>query len=90
MSYTPTLHQYVQAYLQAMRAPWKETIVSTSAATSRVHSEGTRTLYGPKGEPIKITEDLAHGTHIEHGDHLHCVVRPQPIHLDLGVHRPDM
>jgi len=72
---TPTLDEYVQAYLTAMRAPVKERTQFTSAGRQVIRSAGERTIYGPKGEPIKVIELPEGGNQIEHGDHLHAVVR---------------
>lgn len=73
---TPTLDEYVQAFLTKMRAPVKQRTVFTAAGKAVVRSTGTKTLYGPNGQPIKVVEDTEGGTQIEHGDHLHAVVRP--------------
>ena len=74
---TPSLDEYVQAYLLAMRAPLKERTVFTGAGKQVVRSNGERTIYGPKGEPIRVVELPEGGNQIEHGDHLHAVVRRQ-------------
>ena len=59
-----------------LRAPLKETIISTSSRTMRVHSTGQRTIYSPRGEPILVVEFPEGGNQIEHGDHLHAAIRP--------------
>jgi len=76
---TPTLDEYVQAFLTQMHAPVKQRTVFTQAGKVVVRSNGTKTLYGPNGQPIKVIEDPEGGTQIEHGDHLHAVVRPRLI-----------
>lgn len=80
---TPSLDEYVAAYLTAMRATPKERTVFGPAGRQVVHSPGERVLYGPKGEPIRVVEDEAHNTQIEHGDHLHAVVRPTAVRTSL-------
>jgi hypothetical protein len=74
---TPTLDDYVAAHLAAMRAPLRERTVSTVAGCSVVRSAGERVLLGPRGERIRVIEDVDGGTQVEHGDHLHAVVRPR-------------
>ena len=76
---TPTLDDYVAAFLMHMRAPLKQATTFTPAGRTVLHRDGERILYGPRGEKIKVVEDTRHGTHIEHGDHLHAVVRPQSV-----------
>lgn len=76
MQRTPTLDEYVAAYLTAMRAPLKERTQFGPAGRAVIRSAGERVLYGPKGQPIRVLEDELHGTQVEHGDHLHAVVRP--------------
>lgn len=73
---TPTVDQYVAAYLTAMRAPLKQRTQFGPAGRAVIHSDGEKVIYGPDGTPIRIIEDTLHGTHVEHGDHLHAVVRP--------------
>jgi hypothetical protein len=85
---TPTLDQYVQAYLTSMRAPLKQRTVFTQAGRTVVHESGERILYGPKGEKIRVIEHPGHATQIEHGDHLHGIVRPQPVHIRIPVATP--
>jgi len=59
-----------------LRAPLKETIISTPGRTMRVHSEGRRVIYSPRGEAILVVEMPEGGNQIEHGDHLHAAIRP--------------
>ena len=73
---TPTLDQYVQAFLTAMRAETRKSTVFTSAGKAVVQRNGERVLLGPQGQPIRIIEDPQGNTQVEHGDHLHAVVRP--------------
>ena len=81
---TPTVHEYVRAFLTSMRAQPKERIVSTVAGTTRVRSRGERILYAPDGvTKIRVIEEPDGGTHIEHGDHLHAVARPKVHRLTL-------
>ena len=76
---TPTIDDYVQAFLTQMRAPLKQSTTFTPAGRTVIHRDGERILYGPRGEKIRVVEDPLHGTHVEHGDHLHAVVRPKPV-----------
>jgi hypothetical protein len=87
MRTTPTLDEYVQAFLKAMRAPLKERTQFGPAGRAVIRSNGVRTIYGPNGEPIKVVEDPLHGTQIEHGDHLHAVVRPSTVTKSSRVER---
>jgi hypothetical protein len=73
---TPTVDEYVQAFLTAMRAPLKERTQFGPAGRAVIRSKGERVIYGPRGVPIRVVEDELHGTQIEHGDHQHAVVRP--------------
>jgi hypothetical protein len=73
---TPTLDQYVSAFLTAMRAETRKSTVFTQAGRTVVQKSGERVLYGPQGQPIRVVEDPEGGTQVEHGDHLHAVVRP--------------
>lgn len=76
MAATPTLDEYVQAFLTSMRAPLKERTQFGPAGRAVIRSDGERVLLGPRGEKIRVIEDTLHGTQVEHGDHLHAVVRP--------------
>ena len=80
----PTLDEYVQAFLTSFRAQPKEKTMFTSAGRSVQRSDGERVIYGPKGQPIRVLEDPLSGTQIEHGDHLHAVIRPQTIYARGG------
>lgn len=84
---TPTIDEYVQAFLSSMRAPLKQRTVFTSAGRTVVHDSGERILYGPKGEKIRVIEQPGHSTQVEHGDHLHGVVRPKPVRVRMPVGR---
>jgi len=75
---TPSVDQYVQAFLTAMRAPLKERTQFSSAGRQVIRSKGERIIYGPNGHPIRVVDDELHGTHIEHDDRVHVVVRPRP------------
>lgn len=85
MPATPTIDEYVQAYLTAMRAPLKQRTMFTSAGRSVVHDSGERILYGPKGEKIRVIEHPGHSTQIEQGDKLHGIVRPQPHRAKMSI-----
>lgn len=67
-----------------LRAPLKETIISTSSRTMRVHSQGQRVIYSPRGEAILIVEMPEGGNQIEHGDHLHAAIRPEAAVVVVG------
>jgi len=67
-----------------LRAPLKETIISTSSRTMRVRSAGQRVIYSPRGEAILIVELPEGGNQIEHGDHLHAAIRPEAAAAVLG------
>lgn len=73
---TPTVDEYVQAFLTVMRAPLKERTQFGPAGRTVIRSKGERIIYGPNGQPIRVIEDELHATQIEHGDHQHVVVRP--------------
>ena len=75
---TPTIDEYVQAFLTSMRAPLKESTQFGPAGKAVIRSNGERVLLGPRGERIRVIEDPLHGTQIEHGEHQHVVVRPTP------------
>lgn len=79
----PTLDDYVAAFLTQMRAPLRRSTTFTPAGRTVMRHSGERVLYGPKGQPIRVVENPDGGTQIEHGDHLHAVVRPQPARLKL-------
>lgn len=83
MKQRPTLDQYVEAFLTAMRAVPTEKIVSTSAGTMRVHGNGERVLYGPNGAAIRVIEDPERNTQVETDDRLHAVIRPPTIRVHL-------
>jgi hypothetical protein len=83
---TPTLDQYVDAYrLMAMRAPLKQRTTFTPAGKTVVHESGERILYGPKGEKIRVIEHPGGATQIEHGDHLHGIVRPKTYRVRMSL-----
>lgn len=79
------LERYVQKHLTEMRAPLKERTVFTTAGRSVQRAAGERIILGPNGQPIRVIENPDGGNQIEHGDHLHAVIRPRPINLALGI-----
>ena len=88
---TPTLVEYVEAYVTKMRAPLKERTTFTSAGRTVIHSPGERIIYGPKGQKIRILE-LDNGNLIQHGnergrgvEHQHAHVRPPTVTNHIGV-----
>lgn len=74
-----SLPKFVEAHLLEMRAPLKERTMFGPAGRCVLRSKGERTIYGPNGEPIKIVEDEFAGVQVEHGEHLHAVVRPRTV-----------
>lgn len=82
---TPTLDEYVAAYMHSMRAPLKAKTMFGPAGRQVVHESGERILYGPKGEKIRVIEQPGHSTQIEAGDRLHGVVRPQPVRTRMDL-----
>lgn len=82
---TPTLDEYVEAFMHSMRAPLKAKTVFGPAGRQVVHESGERILYGPKGEKIRVIEQPGHSTQIEAGDRLHGVVRPQPVRMKTSL-----
>lgn len=72
---TPTIHEYVNAFLRRMRAPLRESTTFTPAGRTTLHRPGERVIFAPSGEPIRIVELPEGGNQIEHGDHLHAHVR---------------
>jgi hypothetical protein len=82
---TPSLDEYVQAYLKVMRAPLKEKTVFGPNGRCVVRSRGEQILFGPKGEKIRVIEDPSHNTQIEVGDQLHGVARPQALNLKMSL-----
>jgi hypothetical protein len=74
---TPTLDEYVAAFLTSMRAPLKERTQFGPAGRAVIRSNGERVLLGPRGERIRVIEDAQQGTQIEHDERLHVVIRPQ-------------
>ena len=88
---TPTLVEYVEAYVTKMRAPLKERTTFTSAGRTVIHSPGERIIYGPKGQKIRILE-LDNGNLIQHGnergrgvEHQHAHVRPDCVTNHIGA-----
>ena len=67
-----------------LRAPLKETIISTLSRTMRVHSQGQRVIYSPRGETILVVEMPEGGNQIEHGDHLHAAIRAEAAVVVVG------
>ena len=82
---TPSLDDYVQAFLTSMRAPLKRRTMFGPAGRQVLRSKGERVIYGPNGQPIRVVENPEGGNQIEHGDHLHAVVRPQTVTSKLAV-----
>ena len=86
------LDKWVDQHLTAMRAPLRQrrTIIGP-AGRFKPLEDGEQIIFGPDGTPIRIIEraDPEHkrssGNQIEHGDHLHAVVRPRPVDLRLHV-----
>lgn len=81
---TPTVDDYVRAFLTSMRAPLKHSTTFTPAGRTTLRHAGERVIYGPKGQPIRVVENPDGGTQVEHGDHLHAVVRPRTVTMKLG------
>lgn len=81
----PTLDEYVNAYLGAMRAPLKAKTVFGPVGRSTAYESGERVLYGPKGEKIRVIEHPGGSTQVEVGDQLHGVVRPQPVRTRMTL-----
>lgn len=81
---TPSLEEYVQAALKAMRAPLRERTQFGPAGRAVIRSAGERVLFGPKGQPIRVVEDERHNTQVEHGDHLHVVMRPRTVRATVS------
>jgi hypothetical protein len=81
---TPTLHEYVQAFLTSMRARPKERTQFGPAGRATIRTDGERVLLGPRGEKIRVVENPLGGTQIEHGDHLHAVVRPETVRIRVS------
>lgn len=87
----PTLTEYVETYLTRMRAPLKESTVFTRAGRTVLHGANERIIYGPRGQKIRIVDDV-HGTQVEHGnergrgvEHRHAHVRPPTVTNMIGV-----
>lgn len=54
----------------------RTTFLSTSAGKTHLTRPGERVILGPTGEKIRIVETPTGGNQLEHGDHLHAVIRP--------------
>ena len=76
MKQPPTLDDYVQAFLTHMRAPLKQRTQFGPAGRAVIRSSGERVILGPNGQPIRVVEHPDGGTQVEHGEHLHAVIRP--------------
>ena len=83
---------WINRHLTEMRAPLRQRrTVFGAAGRFRPIEDGEQVIYGPNGVPVRIIEraDPEHrrssGNQIEHGDHLHAVVRPRPAELRLHV-----
>lgn len=88
---TPTLVEYVESYLNFMRAPLREKVMFTKAGRTVIHEPGERIIYGPKGQKIRIV-DTQSGTQVEHGnekgrgvEHQHAHVRPECVTASFGA-----
>lgn len=81
----PTLDEYVNAYLGAMRAPLRAKTTFGPAGKSTTYAPGERVLYGPKGEKIRVIEHPGGSTQVEVGDQLHGIVRPQPVRTRMDL-----
>jgi len=81
----PTVDDFVAAYLTQMRAPLRQrrTVIGP-AGTFRPLEDGERVLLGPDGTRIRIAENISGGTQVEHGEHLHAVVRPKAATMKLA------
>lgn len=88
---TPTLVEYVETYLNRMRAPLKERTVFTPAGRTVTHLPNERVIFGPRGQKIRIVDDVR-GTQVEHGnehgrgvEHQHAHVRPECVTMSFGA-----
>lgn len=81
----PTLDEYVNAYLGAMRAPLRAKTVFGPVGRSTAYESGERILFGPKGEKIRVIEHPGGSTQVEIGEQLHAVVRPQPVRTRMDL-----
>lgn len=77
----PTLEDYVQSMLTTFRANTRKATQFGPAGRAVIEKPGERVLRGPNGEPIRVIENPDGGTQIEHGDHLHAVLRPATVTL---------
>jgi hypothetical protein len=74
--------EFVQRHLTELRnRDLRRRFISTVAGRAHIRLDTERMMRGPDGQAIRIIEDVRHGTHIEHGDHQHAVVRPSTIKL---------
>lgn len=87
----PTLVEYVETYLNGMRAPLKEKTIFSPAGRGVIHQPGERILLGPKGQKIRVY-DTPSGTQVEHGnergrgvEHLHAHVRPRVVTVGFAA-----
>lgn len=79
----PSVDEYVAAALTALRARPREQTTFTAAGRQTIRSNGERVLYAPDGTPLRVVEDPLGGTQVEHGDHLHAVVRPRTVTIHI-------
>ncbi len=77
MSKVPTVDEYVGAFLTFMQAPLKSKTVFGQSGRFVQKLPGELVLYAPDGTPIRVAQDTENGSQIEHGEHLHAVVRPR-------------
>jgi hypothetical protein len=81
-----TTDAFVQRHLTELRnRELRHRFISTVAGRVRLRLDTERMLRGPDGQAIRVIEDIKHGTHIEHGDHLHAVVRPSTLRMRTKI-----
>ena len=79
MKPVPTLDEYVQAHLTAMRAPLKRATVFGPSGRWVQRKTGERIVLAPDGTPIRVVSFIDGGSAVEHGDDTrHAVARPNP------------
>jgi len=80
---------YIERHIRQYQAELRSKTVFGRAGRAVIRTQGERIVLGPNGERIRVVQlpagDGPGHTQVEHGDHVHANIRPNPLTLTLKV-----
>ena len=79
---------YIQKHLAEYQAELRAKTMFGPAGKQVIRSQGERIVIAPNGARIRVVQlpagsGIGH-TQVEHGDHVHANVRPDPLNLKIS------